>query len=104
MESLQERIANLSAEKRALLLEKLKQQGTAKSAPTSQPIRPINRATTGVLPLSFGQQRLWFLDQFEPGNPVYNIPMAFDLRGELNIAALERSLSEIVYRHEVLRT
>lgn len=57
-----------------------------------------------LLPLSFAQQRLWFLDQLEPGNDSYNMPLAVRLNGELHVAALERTLSEIVRRHEVLRT
>ena len=56
------------------------------------------------LPLSFAQQRLWFLDQLEPGNPLYNTPGALRLKGTLDIAALEQALSEIVRRHETLRT
>ncbi|HKN83271.1 MAG TPA: amino acid adenylation domain-containing protein [Pyrinomonadaceae bacterium] len=55
-------------------------------------------------PLSFAQQRLWFLDQYEPDNILYNIPEAIRLRGALNLTALERSLNEIVKRHESLRT
>ncbi len=55
-------------------------------------------------PLSYGQQRLWFLDQLEPGNPVYNVPTGVRLRGALQLSALERSLNEIIRRHEVLRT
>jgi len=62
------------------------------------------RSRADELPLSFAQQRLWFLDQMEPGNTVYNIPLALRLHGELDITALERSLSEVVRRHEVLRT
>jgi amino acid adenylation domain-containing protein len=58
----------------------------------------------GDLPLSFAQQRLWFLDRFDPGNPAYNIPAAFRFRGPLDRPALEASLGEIVRRHEVLRT
>jgi amino acid adenylation domain-containing protein len=57
-----------------------------------------------ALPLSFAQQRLWFIDQLDPGGIAYNIPLAIRLRGRLNIPALERTLSEIIRRHEVLRT
>jgi amino acid adenylation domain-containing protein len=56
------------------------------------------------LPLSFAQQRLWFLDQLEPGSAVYNVPNAVRISGPLNVTALERSLNEIVTRHEILRT
>jgi natural product biosynthesis luciferase-like monooxygenase protein/amino acid adenylation domain-containing protein len=56
------------------------------------------------LPLSFAQQRLWFLDQLSPGNAVYNVPFGVRLIGELDREALVRSLNEIVRRHEVLRT
>jgi amino acid adenylation domain-containing protein/FkbM family methyltransferase len=66
------------------------------------PIRPVSRDT--ALPLSFSQQRLWFLDQLEPGSAVYNSPAAVKLSGSLDIKALERTLNEIVRRHEVLRT
>ncbi|MES1245199.1 MAG: non-ribosomal peptide synthase/polyketide synthase, partial [Acidobacteriota bacterium] len=54
--------------------------------------------------LSFAQQRLWFLDQLDPGNPAYNVPVALRLRGDLDVAALARTLSGIAWRHEVLRT
>ena len=56
------------------------------------------------LPLSFGQQRLWFLDQLEPGTTLWNISNAVRMTGELDVDALRRALSEIVRRHEVLRT
>ncbi|MFH1489356.1 MAG: condensation domain-containing protein, partial [Pseudomonadota bacterium] len=55
-------------------------------------------------PLSFSQERLWFLDQLTPGNIAYNVHGSLGLRGALNKAALERSLQEILRRHEVLRT
>jgi amino acid adenylation domain-containing protein len=74
--------------------------GTADHAPAR--IARIRR--DGTLPVSFSQQRLWFLDQFEPGSAVYNIPAAVRLKGILDAAALERTVSEIIKRHESLRT
>jgi hypothetical protein len=58
----------------------------------------------GDLPLSFAQQRLWFIDQLEPGSSAYNIPVAVRVKGVLNEKALEQTLTELVRRHEVLRT
>jgi len=57
-----------------------------------------------VFPLSFPQQRLWFLHQMEPSNAAYNMPLAFRLSGRLDVEALQWSLDEIVRRHEILRT
>ena len=54
--------------------------------------------------LSFAQTRLWFLEQLEPGSSAYNIPAAVRLTGSLHVAVLEKSLNEIVQRHEALRT
>ncbi|MBC1218451.1 non-ribosomal peptide synthetase, partial [Nostoc sp. UCD120] len=68
----------------------------------SLPILP--RTRDAELPLSYAQQRLWFLDQFEPNSAFYNIPMALRLVGNLKQAALEQSLQEIIHRHEALRT
>ena len=57
-----------------------------------------------VFPVSFAQQRLWFLDQLAPGSPFYNLPQVISIKGNLNVDALQRTLNEIVSRHEALRT
>src|SRR6185295_15774131 len=57
-----------------------------------------------LFPLSFAQERLWFLDQLEPGSAFYNVASGVRLSGELNVEALERTFSEVMRRHEVLRT
>ncbi|MCP4661148.1 MAG: non-ribosomal peptide synthetase, partial [bacterium] len=69
---------------------------------TALPLVPVARDRD--LPLSFAQQRLWFLDQVAPRSAVYNIPAAFRLGGRLRPAVLARSLGEIMRRHEALRT
>ncbi|HVR95062.1 MAG TPA: amino acid adenylation domain-containing protein [Thermoanaerobaculia bacterium] len=66
------------------------------------PVVPVPR--DGRLPLSFAQQRLWFLEQFQPGSTVYHVPAAFRLKGRLSIPALAAALSGVVARHEALRT
>ena len=58
----------------------------------------------GEFPLSFAQARLWLLDQLEPGSVAYNIPAFFRFKGEFNHVVFEQSLTELVRRHEVLRT
>ena len=69
---------------------------------TLRPIVPTSRS--GDLPLSFAQQRLWFLAQMEGASAAYHIPFGLHLKGDLNRTALRRALDRIVVRHEVLRT
>ncbi|RYZ33099.1 MAG: non-ribosomal peptide synthetase, partial [Myxococcaceae bacterium] len=66
------------------------------------PLAPAPR--THPLPLSFAQQRLWFLHQLEPSSSAYNMPVALRLTGSLDSASLQRALSELLRRHESLRT
>lgn len=77
-------------------------QAKIKASSSAPPLQPISR--DGELPLSFTQERLWFLHQLEPDNPSYNVPVAVRIMGSLKISALQRCLNEIVRRHEVLRT
>ncbi|HSF43045.1 MAG TPA: amino acid adenylation domain-containing protein [Thermoanaerobaculia bacterium] len=89
-----------SSEKRRLLREQiLRSEGLAAEGPRRIP----RREGTGPAPLSFGQQRLWFLHQLDPGSAAYNIAEAVRLAGPLSGAVLERALAEVVRRHEVLR-
>jgi thioesterase domain-containing protein/acyl carrier protein len=58
----------------------------------------------GTPPLSFAQERLWTLEQNEPGAPYYHVPLTWNMRGRLNVPALQKSLDFLVQRHEILRT
>ncbi|HEY0603796.1 MAG TPA: amino acid adenylation domain-containing protein, partial [Herpetosiphonaceae bacterium] len=96
-----QRIAQLSVAQRALLDKWL--QSKAAQSPPAQTTIP-RRAEGETWPLSFPQQRLWLVDQLDPGTAVYNMPGIVHMSGVLNVGVLERSLSEIVRRHESLRT
>ncbi len=91
---------DLSPGKRALLEALLRKKGLGHSAEA----RILRRDERQAAPLSFAQQRLWFLEQLDPGTALYNIPAAFRLKGPLDAAALERSLNQIIRRHETLRS
>ncbi|HKV12992.1 MAG TPA: amino acid adenylation domain-containing protein [Thermoanaerobaculia bacterium] len=88
MSNILSRLASLPPEKQRQLLQKIEEEGGAANA----------------FPLSFSQERLWFLDQLAPGGSVYNMPAVLRFAGRLDVAALARSRNEIVRRHEALRT
>jgi alpha-ketoglutarate-dependent taurine dioxygenase len=95
-----ERLEKLSPAKRALLLKALHREAARGEAQELIPRLSLRNA----IPVSFAQQSLWFLHQLEPDDPAYNVPAAVRLTGPLDVAAMERSLNEIIRRHEVLRT
>jgi amino acid adenylation domain-containing protein len=100
-------VAVLTPEQRALLMLRLRKKAAGKpAAEGGLPVIPRapRDPAGGDLPLSFAQQRLWFLDQWEPGNAAYNIPAAVRLRGPLEVPIFAATLREIVRRHEALRT
>ena len=97
--TLQNRIAALSNEQRAILKQTLAK--TRASAERRIPRRPDPSAPCG---LSASQRRLWLLAQLDPDHTSYNIPAVFRLRGPLDIVALETSLKDIAQRHDILRT
>jgi non-ribosomal peptide synthetase component F/acyl carrier protein len=75
---------------------------SARTGFTPPAIQP--RLHHGFVPLSSAQQRIWFMDQIQPGNAFYHFPTAVRIRGDLDVGALERSINAIVERHEVLRS
>ena len=87
-------------EQRAFLAATEASDASARAA--IPPLRPAPRGTE--LPLSFAQQRLWFLDRLEPESPFYNLTRAFTVEGDLQLPVLRRALGEIHRRHETLRT
>lgn len=93
------------SEQQEELLELLLAEECRDFSPYVDVIRPANKNDyLAGLPLSYAQQRLWFLDQLESESATYNIPGALRLVGHLDIDAFERSINEIIRRHEVLRT
>ena len=94
MTQTQNKLSGLSSAKRAVLFDLLRKK--------SSPLLPVSRDRD--LPLSFAQQRLWFLDRLTPDNPFYNMFGAVRLTGALDLDALRGAFREIVHRHEALRT
>ncbi len=90
------RVGSLSPKARAELREALRKRAPVPGIP--------RRTGGGPAPLSFSQQRMWFLDQWEPGSPTNNGARAVRLQGDLDIDALRRGLAAVIERHEILRT
>jgi amino acid adenylation domain-containing protein len=100
------RLGHLSPEERALLFQKLRQrkEEAARSAPGVEKKGIPRRDGSGPAPLSFAQQRLWFLDRLVPGESGYNVPAAVLVDGPLDRTALRHALEAVVARHDSLRT
>src|SRR5579862_7222204 len=90
------RLGSLSPGARAELRDALRRRASSPGIP--------RRTGRGPAPLSFSQQRMWFLDQWEPGSPTNNGARAVRLHGALDTDALKRGLAAVVERHEILRT
>jgi amino acid adenylation domain-containing protein len=99
-DSVREKLAKLSPEKRLLLEKRI----SGKSIPEKSSEIILPRSETGPVPLSFAQQRLWFLDQLEENRTVYNEVGGLNITGPLKVTVLEQCLTEIIRRHEILRT
>lgn len=99
---IKKRLANLSPKQREQVLEKLRQQQLAATAQKSQAIPVISREEE--IPLSYAQQRLWFIENTGLSSNAYHIPLTLHLVGNLNEVALQQSFDKIIDRHETLRT
>ena len=102
MSNFSKRIAQLSPAQLETLTLRLKSKEAV--PPVSEMKITARRKGTNISPQSFAQQRLWILDKLKPGNPAYNIPTPMRFLGALDVVVLERVLTEIVRRHESLRT
>ena len=102
MDDLSARIAALSPEQRVRFEASLKAKGLRVPQVDQIPRRP--REDVGLFPTSIDQERLWFIEQLQPGNAAYNIFSASRIKGRLDVALMERVVNELIARHEVVRT
>ncbi|EGJ28874.1 MULTISPECIES: amino acid adenylation domain-containing protein [Moorena] len=105
MSDLLKRLENLPLDKRELVLQKLRQKqkkSVIEKGKQNPSIKPVSREQP--ISLSFAQTRLWFLDRLEEQSSHYNVPLYLELKGDLNPDALTKAITEIIQRHEVLRT
>jgi len=99
MSNIKDKLAKLSPEQRKLFLAKLKKGANKESRRIPQIPRNGNS-----FPLSYSQERIYFLETLEPGSAIYNIPFGYKVDGNMDIGCLEKALSQLVKRHESLRT
>ncbi len=105
MSDFAKRLAALTPERRRLLLQKVQEKkNSARETFISPLASQRQKKTSNMFPLSFAQERLWFLDQLDPENAFYNMPFRFLLQGRLHLEALSRSLTSLITRHEILHT
>lgn len=95
-------VSDLTPQQRESAITRLRNKSAAQGEPEAPAILPVSRDKK--LSLSFAQQRLWFLHQLNPSDSSYNLAVAFRLTGQLDIPVLDRTLNEIINRHEILRT
>ncbi len=106
-EAMDQRVAQLSPEKRRILEQLLLRKGQEAADSAGRKVESLRiprRTSNDNIPLSFAQQRIWFLDQFAPGSSFYNVDNALRVWFPLDVKALERSYNEVVRRHQSLRT
>src|SRR5215208_2844821 len=103
MDSL-DKFEQLTPEQQALLMLKLRRRSASGNSQRINSPAITPRLRNSDLPLSFAQERLWFIDQLEPGDSTYNVRRLVRLNGPLDLVALERSFNHVIDRHEVLRT
>ncbi len=104
MSELLDRVGMLTPEKREALLKKIKEKASGLPR-QDRVIEPLERgAGAQEFPLSFSQERLWFMYRWEPESPAYNIPCLFKIPAELDVPRLERAVNALIERHEILRT
>ncbi|MGG6293709.1 condensation domain-containing protein [Leptolyngbya sp. AN02str] len=88
----------------AAQLESVLRSALPKGSPALEPIQPMSQNRDRPFPLSFAQERLWFVEQLHPGNTAYNEPAALQIDGILDLEVFRRCLAEVIQRHEILRT
>ncbi|WP_187306152.1 non-ribosomal peptide synthetase [Pseudoalteromonas piscicida] len=96
-------ISDLIKQNKREFIDCLTRLASLRSQVESNSVIPVDR-NTDKLPLSFAQQRLWFIDSLQGSTPEYNMPMVFELSGTISLTSIQQAFREIIARHEILRT